>query len=149
LTRPTDSSIIANDPNKVSGQSSTDEIEAQVKAELLKELSVDDIRQMINLAKTGFVKDPTDYPDTFDEYGRNFRRKLHRMARVSPSTGKVYYEDRPMAMSAEEARKMRPRGDYFDPDEKVWIIDGVKRQRDYPENTVDYWERTNGAITPS
>src|SRR6516162_9211144 len=102
-------SIIANDPNKVGSQYSAEEIEAQVKAELLKELSVDDIRQMINLAKTGFkVSDPTDYPDTFDEYGRNFRRRLHRMAKVSPSTGKIYYEERKMANSAEEARKMRP-----------------------------------------
>ena len=141
-------SIIANDPAKVAGQLSTDEIEAQVKSELLKELSVDDIRSMINLAKTGFVTDPTDYPDRFDEYGRNFRRKLHRMAKISPSTGKLYYEERPMASSAEEARKMRPRGDYFDPDEKVWIIDGVKRQLDYPENTVDFWEKTNGQVVP-
>lgn len=142
-------SIIANDPSRVSGQSSTEEIEAQVKAELLKELSVDDIRQMINLAKTGFAQTPTDYPDTFDEYGRNFRRMLHRMERVSPSTGKHYFEDRPMARSAEEARKMRPVGDYFDIDEKVWIIGGIKRQRDYPENTVDFWESTNGAVVPS
>jgi len=135
-------SIIANDPSNVVGQLSTEEIEAQVKNELLKELSVDDIRQMIQLAKSGAMHDPTDFPDTFDEYGRNFRRRLHRMIKVSPSTGKNYYEDRPMCATLEEARKNN--GDYFDNDEKVWILRGVKRQRDYPENTVEYWDEKTG-----
>lgn len=142
-------SIIANDPAKVSGQLTTEQVEAEVKAELLKELSIDDIRQMINLAKTGTFQPASDAPDTFDEYGRNFRRMLHRMERVSPSTGKHYFEDRPMARSAEEARKMRPPGDYFDFEEKVWILGGIKRARDYPENTVDFWESTNGAVVPT
>lgn len=144
----TEHSTIANDPSKVSGQMSTEELEAEVKAELLKELSVDDIRNMIALAKSGFTKDPTDFPDTFDEYGRNFRRRVHRMAKVGPS-GSVYYEDRPMAASPEEARNMKPPGDYFDPTEKVWILRGVKRQRDYPENTVGFWESTNGQVVPT
>lgn len=139
-------SIIANDPNQVAGQLSTAEIEAQVKAELLAELSVDDIRQMIQLAKSGFVKAPNEYPDSFDEYGRNFRRMVHRMAKVAPSTGRIYYEERPMAMSSAEARSMKPPGDYFDPDEKVWILRGVKRARDYPENTVEYWEEKTGPV---
>lgn len=143
-------SIIANDPNKVGAQLSTDDVEAQVKAELLKELSVDDIRSMIAMAKTGFVQAsrPEDYPDSFDEYGRNFRRKLHRMKKVGPS-GATYFEDRPMAASLVEARNMKPPGDYFDPEEKVWILRGVKRARDYPENTVGYWEETNGMVVPS
>jgi hypothetical protein len=138
-------SIIANDPAHVAGQLSTEDIEEEVKRELLKELSVDDIRQMITLAKSGFAKAPNEYPDSFDEYGRNFRRMLHRMTKISPSTGKLYYEDRPMAMSADEARRMKPPGDYFDPDEKVWILRGVKRARDYAENTVEYWEERSGA----
>jgi hypothetical protein len=144
-----ESSIIANDPNHSAGQYSTDEVEAQVKAELLKELSVDDIRQMISLAKSGFSSVRSeDLPDTFDEYGRNFRRKLHRMKKIGPS-GNLYYEDRPMALSLEEARSMKPAGDYFDSEEKVWILRGVKRQRDYPENTVGFWEETNGAVVPA
>jgi len=142
-------SIIANDPNKVGSQYSAEEVEAQVKAELLKELSVDDIRQMISLAKAGFVSHgrPEDFPDSFDEYGRNFRRKLHRMKKVGPS-GNTYYEDRPMASSLEEARNMKPSGDYFDSEEKVWILRGVKRQRDYPENTVDYWNEAESRPAP-
>lgn len=141
-------SIIANDPAKVAGQMSTAEIEAEVKAELLRELSVDDIKNMISLAKSGFAKDPTEFPDSFDEYGRNFRRRLHRMQKVGPSGG-TYFEDRPMAFSLEEARRMKPPGDYFDPEEKVWILRGVKRQRDYPENTVGFWEATNGSVVPA
>jgi|SRR5262252_3577332 len=139
-------SIIANDPDKVAGQMTTAEIEAQVKEELLKELSVDDIRQMIQLAKSGFAKPSHDYPDEFDEYGRNFRRMVHKMAKVAPSTGRIYYEERPMAMSAAEARAMKPPGDYFDIEEKVWILRGSKRQRDYPENTVEYWEEKTGGV---
>jgi hypothetical protein len=70
------------------------------------------------------------------------------MKKVGPS-GNTYYEDRPMASSLEEARNMKPAGDYFDSEEKVWILRGVKRQRDYPENTVGFWEETNGAVVPN
>jgi hypothetical protein len=134
------SALIANNPasDGRTPELVRKEVEDKIKAELLKDLSLEDVRNMIQMVKSGIKPQagPTEYPDEFDEHGRNFRRMVHKMEMVG-SSGDTYFVERPMALSLEDARKMRPPGDYFDIDEKVWILRGAKRQRDYPENTVE------------
>jgi hypothetical protein len=136
------SSLVSNSPD-ASTEAVNAEVEAEIKAELLKELSVAEVRQMIDVVKSGAFTNPRDAPDEFDEFGRNFRRMVHKMEVIGPSGGK-YYVERPMANSLVEARKAKPPADFFDIDEQVWILRGVKRQRDYPENTVDGWAQMHG-----
>jgi len=139
--------LIANSPDD-NNASVNEELEARMKMELLGDLSLDDIKQVVKAVKSGVLSRPEDQPDSFDEYGRNFRRMVHRMEMVGPS-GHSYWVERPMASSLEEARKQRPPADYFDPNDKCWIWRGIKRQIDYPENTVGFYEETNGKVVPS
>lgn len=130
------SSLVANKPETPEEQAAR--LEEAAKAELLKELSLEDVRNLVSMIRNNTL--PTSqqsHPDSFDEFGRNFRRMVHRIEKVG-SSGTTYFEERPMALSLQEARSMKPPGDYFDPNEQIWILRGVKRQKDYPENTVDY-----------
>jgi hypothetical protein len=140
-------SLIANSPDS-NTSSVNEELEARMKMELLGDLSLDDIKQVVKAVKSGILSRPEDQPDSFDEYGRNFRRMVHLVDMVGPS-GSQYKIERPMANSLEEARKQRPPADYFDPNDKCWIIRGVKRTIDYPENTVGFYEQTNGKVVPT
>jgi hypothetical protein len=135
------SSLIANNPEAPAMPAVRAEIEAEIKAELLKDVSLDEVRELIQFIRGGGLKkasaSPYDAPDEFDEWGRNMRRMVHRMEVTGPSGG-IRIEERPMAMSIKEARESNPPKDFFDIDAKVWILRGVKRQRDYPENTANY-----------
>src|SRR5207244_782260 len=115
----------------------------EMKAELLKELSLDDVRNLVALAKSGATSMGIDAPDSFDEYDRNFGRMVRRVQRMAPG-GALYWEERPIAKTIEEAQKTRK--DYFDGVNKVWIREGKYRERDYPENTVEYWEERSKQI---
>lgn len=130
------SSLVANKPE--SPEEERDRLEQAAKLELLSGLTLDDVRSLVNMVRNNTLPaSQQSHPDSFDEYGRNFRRMVHRYQRVGPS-GTVYWDERPMANSLVEARKTKPPADYFDPNDKVWILRGVKRQLDYPENTVQY-----------
>lgn len=135
------SSLIANNPDAPTIPVARAEVEAEIKAELLKDVSLDEVRDLIQFIRGGGLKkatqSPYDAPDEFDEFGRNMRRMVHQMEVTGPS-GATRIEERAMALSLKEARESVPPKDYFDIDNKVWILRGVKRQRDYPENTVDY-----------
>src|SRR4030095_732890 len=139
LEKPTRiSSLVANvpeAPNEVRA-----EAEEKIKAELLKDISLEEVRSLVQFIRNGGLNkaaSPHDPPDEFDEYGRNFRRMVHLMDVVGPG-GTVRQEDRPMAPSLKKAREARPHADYFDPDEKIWILYGFKRQKSRPENNVGY-----------
>src|SRR4029077_2093678 len=122
-----DKSLVANDPNAPQTIKLRQEAEDQLKMELLRELSLDDVRQIVNAVRSGAldqVTHPHDSPDSFDEYGRNFRRMVHRFERVG-SSGKKYIEERPMALSLEDARNQKPPADYFDVNDLVWVLRGV------------------------
>lgn len=138
----TQQSIVANTPE---AQTTTEpsnlsrRAEEMMKAELLKELSLEDIKLMISTIKSGVMTNPQDAPDSFDEYGRNFRRMVH-LLEVPHNNGEGNYTiERPMAKSLVEARKEN--SDYFDIDAKTWILYGTKRQLDYPENTAGYMQK--------
>lgn len=140
-------SLVANSPD-AANISVNQEIESKMKMELLGDLSLDDIKQVVTAVKSGILNRPEDQPDSFDEYGRNFRRMVHRMEQIGPS-GHKYTVERPMASTLEDARKQRPPADYFDPNDKCWVLRGVKRQIDYPENTVGFYDETSGKVVPS
>jgi hypothetical protein len=130
------SNLVANKPESPEEEASR--LEEAAKAELLKGLSLEDVRNLVSMVRNNTLPaSQQSHADTFDEFGRNFRRMVHRMEVVG-SSSTPYFDERPMAMSLEEARKTKPPSDYFDPNEQVWILRGVKRQKDYPENTVDY-----------
>jgi len=140
-------SLVSNDPNAPSAIKLREDAENALKAELLKEISLEDVRLIVDAVRSGAIDrvvHPHDSPDTFDEYGRNFRRMVHRYQRVG-SSGRLYWDERPFALSLEEARAQKPPADYFDITDQVWVLRGVKRQRDYPENTVGYWEQKEEA----
>jgi hypothetical protein len=142
------SSIVANSPEALTNSAGPEELrkdlEDRVKLEILSGLSLEDIRSLVHLVKNGIPPTmQTDYPDEFDEFGRNFRRMVHRIERAGAS-GDNYFDERPMASSLKEARESRPAADYFDPNEKVWILYGFKRQRDYVENTAGYMQTGAG-----
>lgn len=132
-----DTSIIANTPEITQSVEVKAKAEEALKMELLKELSIDDVRAMILAAKSGAFTNSHDEPDTFDEKGRNYRRMVHKIE-VSGPSGSVHTEERPMAHTLLEARKNQ--SDWYDPDGETWVLYGYKRQADYPENTVGYWE---------
>ena len=135
-TQPHVSSLVANKPESPAEEAAR--LEEAAKAELLKELSLEDVRNLVAMVRNNTLPvSQQSHPDEFDEFGRNFRRMVHKMERVG-SSGTPYFDEVPMANSLEEARKMKPPGDYFDPNEKIWILRGVKRQKDYPENQVGY-----------
>lgn len=130
------SNLVANKPESPEEEASR--LEEAAKAELLKGLSLEDVRNLVQMVRNNTLPaSQQSHTDSFDEYGRNFRRMVHRMEVVG-SSSETYFTERPMANSLVEARNMKPPGDYFDPDEKIWILRGVKRQRDYPENTKEY-----------
>jgi len=140
------STLVANNPVVQSDPNSSDtmrrQIEEELKAELLKDLTLDDVRNLVTMAKSGFIAGQ-DSPDTFDEHGRNFARMVRRLQRMSPG-GSLYWEERPMARTMAEA--LNERKDYFDPVAKVWIREGRKREKDYPENTVEFWDQKSAEI---
>jgi hypothetical protein len=130
------SSLVANKPE--SPEEERDRLEQTAKLELLSGLTLDDVRNLVNMVRNNTLPaSQQSHSDSFDEHGRNFRRMVHKMQVVGPS-GTVYWDERPMANSIAEARKQKPAADYFDPNDKVWILRGVKRQLDYPENTVSF-----------
>lgn len=134
-------SIVANTPESVKPESSLMRTRAEemLKAELLKDLSLDDVRLMVQTIKSGVLTNSQDAPDSFDEHGRNFRRMVH-LLEIPHNDGKgSYFIERPMAKSLIDARKES--SDYFDIDAKTWILYGTKRQLDYPENTAGYMEK--------
>ena len=137
------SNLVANSP--VAPTQVRRDLEDKIKMELLADLSLEDVRNLVKLIKSGgkLPVGQEEYPDEFDEFGRNFRRMVHRMEMVG-ANGYSYFDERPMAMSLKEARGMKPPGDFFDIDEKVWILRGIKRQRDYVENTVGYMQSGKG-----
>lgn len=130
------SPLVANKPE--SPEEEQIRLEEAAKSELLKELSLEDVRNLVSMVRNNSIPmSQQSHTDTFDEFGRNFRRMVHKMEMVG-SSSTPYFTERPMALSLDEARKMKPPGDYFDPNDKVWILRGVKRQSDYPENTAGY-----------
>lgn len=139
-------SLVANSPGE--NVTVNEELEARMKMELLGDLSIDDIKQVVKAVKSGVLNRAEDQPDSFDEYGRNFRRMVRKVEMIGPS-GNHYWTERPMALSLEDARKSRPPADYFDTNDKCWIIRGSKRTIDYPENTVGFFEETEGKVIPA
>lgn len=137
-------SIVSNSPAAQNIDTQRKAVEDELKAELLKELSLDDVRQIITLAKSGTVYSH-DAPDSFDELGRNFHRMVRRV-KIMGTSGE-YWTERPMARNIDEARKEKK--DYYDPVAKVWIRSGYKREMDYPENTVDYWDKQSEKVEAS
>jgi len=134
------SSLIANNPDAPLIPEARAELEATIKAELLKDVSLEEVRELIQFIRNGGLKraaSPNDHPDEFDEHGRNFRRMVHLMEVTGPS-GEIRRVERPMAATLAEARKMSPPGDFYDINQSTWILYGFKRQRDLPENTVDH-----------
>lgn len=132
------SSLVANNPDEPALPAARAEVEAEIKAELLKDVSLEEVRDLIQFIRGGGLKQQNssqDAPDSFDEFGRNFRRMVHLME-VTGAAGEVRKVERPMARSLKEAREQN--ADYFDLAEQTWILRGVKRQRDRPENTVGY-----------
>jgi hypothetical protein len=141
--QPKPSPLVANNPAPSTDTNSSDmrkQIEEEMKSELLRELSLDDVRNLVAMARTGVLMG-SDAPDMFDEYDRNLGRMVRRVQRMAPG-GALYWEERPIAKTLAEAAKDRK--DWFDPSNKVWIREGKYREKDYPENTVEYWaERSN------
>ena len=134
------SALIANNPDSPLVPAARAEIEAEIKAELLKDVSLEEVRDLIQFIRGGGLKRPqssNDAADEFDEYGRNFRRMVHRME-VTGISGAVRVIERPMARTLKEARDANPPSDYYDPDEGTWILYGIKRQRNRPENEVGF-----------
>lgn len=133
------SSLVANNPDSPMVPEIRSEIEAEIKAELLKDVSLEEIRELVGFVRNGGLKKstPNDHPDEFDESGRNYRRMVHRVEVTGPS-GNIRYEERPFANSREESRKSNPPLDYYDLTEGTWILYGYKRQKDREENTVGY-----------
>lgn len=130
------SSLVANKPESPEEEQSR--LEQAAKLELLSGLTLEDVRNLVNMVRNNTLPaSQQSHTDSFDEYGRNFRRMVRRYEAVG-SGGTVYWTERPMANSLVDARKAKPPADYFDPNDKVWILRGVKRQLDYPENTVQY-----------
>lgn len=140
------SELVANNPVVLNDPNSSDmmrrQIEEELKAELLKDLTLDDVRNLVTMARTGFIAGQ-DSPDSFDDNGRNFARMVRRLQRMAPG-GSTYWEERPMARTLIEAQKEKK--DWFDPINKVWIRDGRKREKDYPENTVEFWDQRSTDI---
>ena len=133
---PEVSNLVANKPE--TPEQEKERLEEAAKAELLKGLSLEDVRNLVQMVRNNTLPaSQQSHSDTFDEHGRNFRRMVHKIEKVGPS-GTTYWDEHPMANTLEDARKHKPPADYFDPDAQVWILRGYKRQKDYPENTVDY-----------
>lgn len=140
------SSLVANNPSVQNDPNSSDamrkQVEDELKAELLRDLSLDDVRNLVTMAKSGYAGG-MEAPNTFDDLDRNFARMVRRVQRMSPG-GTMYWEERPMVRTLQEAIKEHK--DWYDPINKVWIREGRKREKDYPENTVEFWTEHSAQI---